>query len=403
MACSFNGSVNLFLNLALLLFSYFCTYAALAVTLSYVMMITFFVAVMTFDTRRIKAGRKDCLPVCLAPPPKRDEVPWDEPRPQTSNRIMKYWATFLTFSPTKLVVLLMSVGILGLGIYGTTKVTERFDRKMLAKDDSSLMKFLTVQEKYYEQVIPVSIILIGNVNYEDCVVQEQIRQLSVIVGENSHYQGQTLSWMDVFAKFSAARAVNITGPNFMPALKSFLEIPEYSFLKQSVKFSSNGSRVVASRITAFMKNDSSSTFQKDAMLTIREDLVRKSPLRVIPISRMFIFFEQYAIISRETTRNLIIAALAVLVVTSLFLVDCWVTLLVVVNFVALVLELFGLMYFWDVSLNGVSMITLVMAIGFAVDYSAHIAHAFVMSEEETANKRVVDAVSTLGASVFMGG
>ena len=44
-----------------------------------------------------------------------------------------------------------------------------------------------------------------------------------------------------------------------------------------------------------------------------------------------------------------------------------------------------------------------MAIGFAVDYSAHIAHAFVMSKEETANKRVVDAVSTLGASVFMGG
>lgn len=367
------------------------------------MMITFFVAVMTFDIRRIKASRRDCLPVCLAPPPKQDGVHWDEPRPQTSNRIMKHWATFLMFSPVKLVVLLMSVGILGLGIYGTTKVTERFDRKMLAKDDSSLMKFLTVQEKYYEQVIPVSIMLIGDVNYEDSVVQEQIRQLSVIVGKNSHYQGQTLSWMDVFAKFSAAQRVNITGPNFIPALKSFLEIPEYSFLKQSVKLSSNGSRVVASRITAFMKNVSSSTFQKDAMLTIREDLAKKSPLRVIPISRMFIFFEQYAIISRETTRNLIIAALAVLVVTSLFLVDCWVTLLVVVNFVALVLELFGLMYFWNVSLNGVSMITLVMAIGFAVDYSAHIAHAFVMSEEETANKRVVDAVSTLGASVFMGG
>ena len=367
------------------------------------MMVTFFVAVMTFDIRRIKAGRRDCLPVCLAPPPKQDEVPWDEPRPQTSNRIMKHWATFLMFSPTKLVVLLMSVVILGLGIYGTTKVTERFDRKMLAKDDSSLMKFLTVHEKYYEQAIPVSIMLTGDVNYEDSVVQEQIRQLSVIVKENSHYQGQTLSWMDAFSKFSATQRVNITGPNFMPALKTFLDIPEYSFLKQSVKLSPNGSRVVASRITAFMKSDSSSTFQKDAMLTIREDLAKKSPLRVTPISRIFIFIEQYAIIGRETTRNLIIAALAVLIVTSLFLVDCWVTLLVVVNFVALVRELFGLMYFWNVSLNGVSMITLVMAIGFAVDYSAHIAHAFVMSEEQTANKRVVDAVSTLGASVFMGG
>lgn len=139
------------------------------------------------------------------------------------------------------------------------------------------------------------------------------------------------------------------------------------------------------------------------MLTIRDDLAKKSPLNVTPITRVFIFFEQYAIIGKETLWNLLIAALAVLIVTSIFLVDCLVTLLVVGNFVALVVELFGLMYFWDVSLNGVSMITLVMAIGFAVDYSAHIAHAFVMSKEETANKRVVDAVSTLGASVFMGG
>ena len=61
------------------------------------------------------------------------------------------------------------------------------------------------------------------------------------------------------------------------------------------------------------------------------------------------------------------------------------------------------MYIWGVTLNSVSMVILVMAIGFAVDYSAHIAHAFVMSREETADKRVVESVSTLGASVFMGG
>ena len=139
------------------------------------------------------------------------------------------------------------------------------------------------------------------------------------------------------------------------------------------------------------------------MLTLRQDLSDKSKLDAFPIARPFIFFEQYAIISRETLTNLLIAALAVLVVTSPFLLDCTVTILVVFNFVALVLELFGLMVLWDVSLNSVSMINLVMAIGFAVDYSAHIAHAYVMSDKETANERVVDALSTLGASVFMGG
>nr|XP_058968689.1 patched domain-containing protein 3-like [Pocillopora verrucosa] len=382
---------------------YFCTYAALAVTLSYAMMITFFVAAMTFDIRRIKSGRRDCLPVCTVPPTKDGQPHWDAPRPQTSNRLLKGWAKFLMLPETKFFVLVISVAILALGIYGTTKVTENFDRRMLAKDDSALLKFLNVREKYYEQTIPVSLVLTGNIDYSDPDVQDEIRQLSKIVKDNCYYRTQAVSWIEVFTNFSAASGMNITGPHFMPALKLFLESPECLSFKQDVKLSSNGSRVIASRVMAFLKNNPSSTFQKDAMLTIREDLAKKSPLDVIPITRPFIFFEQYAIIGRETTRNLIIAALAVLVVTSLFLVNFTVTLLVVVNFVALVLELFALMFIWDVSLNGVSMITLVMAIGFAVDYSAHIAHAFVMSEEDTPNRRVIDAVSTLGASVFMGG
>ena len=274
---------------------------------------------------------------------------------------------------------------------------------MLAKDDSSLLKFLTIQEKYYERILPVSIVLAGDVKYEDSAIQEEIRKLSVVVKGNYHYQPRSLSWMEVLTEFSNAHNMSMTGPHFLPALRTFLEIPQFCGFKQDVKLSSNGSHVTASRIVAFMKNNPSSTFQKNAMLTIRDDLAYRSPLNVIPISRVFIFFEQYALIARETTRNLIIAASAVFIVTSLFLVDISVTIVVVANFVALVLELFGLMYVWDVSLNGVSMITLVMAIGFAVDYSAHIAHAFVMSEEETADKRVVDAVSTLGASVFMGG
>ena len=103
--------------------------------------------------------------------------------------------------------------------------------------------------------------------------------------------------------------------------------------------------------------------------------------RLFPSRGPFIFFEQYAITSHETLKNLIIAAIAVLVVTSPFLIDCTVTVLVVFNFVALICELFGLMVIWNVSLNSVSMINLVMAIGFAVDYSAHIAHAYVISKQ----------------------
>ena len=61
------------------------------------------------------------------------------------------------------------------------------------------------------------------------------------------------------------------------------------------------------------------------------------------------------------------------------------------------------MHIWGVSLNSISMINLVMAIGFAVDYSAHFAHAFVFSRETSPEEKVIQALGTVGASVFMGG
>lgn len=380
---------------------YFCVYAALTVTFSYLMIITYFVAIMSYDVRRIKAGRRDCLPFCRAPLPNDNAPAWDEPRQQTSNKVMKAWAQFLTLPVTKVMVVILSLSFLAAGIYGATKVDETFDRRILAKDDSYLRKFLTAQEKYFKLSIPVSIVEDGDIDYEKSSIQKELRSLADIVTSNKHYENTSLSWIDTFSMHAQGKSIN--GSNFVPELLSFLKLPQYSYFDQDLKFSSDKKTLTASRIIGFMKDSTSSTFQKNAMLSLREDLSDKSQLNAFPIARPFIFFEQYAITSTETIRNLLIASLAVLIVTSPFLVDCTVTFLVVLNFVALVLELFGLMVLWDVSLNSVSMITLVMAIGFAVDYSAHIAHAYVMSDKETANERVVDALSTLGASVLMGG
>jgi len=316
---------------------------------------------------------------------------------------MEAWGKFLTHPATKVVVIILSLGLLGAGIYGVTKVDETFDKRILAKDDSYFKRFLSAEEKHFELSIEVSIVETGSSDYGMKSTQEEIRKLPSIATNNTHYRNRSLSWMDAFSQFATITNMNITGAAFLPGLKVFLSVPDFSYFAQDLKFSEDGSRLEASRILAFMKSSGISTFQKNAMLTLREVIKEKSKLDAFPIARSFIFFEQYAITSQETIRNLLIAALAVIVVTSPFLVDCTVTLLVVLNFAALICELFGLMVIWDVSLNSVSMINLVLAIGFAVDYSAHIAHAYVASTKATANERVVDALSTLGASVFMGG
>lgn len=64
------------------------------------------------------------------------------------------------------------------------------------------------------------------------------------------------------------------------------------------------------------------------------------------------------------------------------------------------LNLFGLMTYWGMDLNTISVINLVLAVGLAVDYSAHIGHAYltiqVADNLSNFEKRRIKAEGALG-------
>lgn len=382
---------------------YFCTYASLTITFAFLMIVTVFVAMMSFDVRRIKANRRNCLPMCYAPEPKEGQPPWDEPQPQVSNRLMKRWAEFLMCPTVKTVVVLISLCLLGGGIYATIHVDQEFDRSLLAKEGTYFDEFVKIERKYFELPIETSIVSSGNVEYGTVSVQNEITELSEIVALNKYFEKDTVTWMGDFLKYCEDHNKSCDGDDFMASLKSFLSTSKFSYYNGDIKFGQNETVIEASRITAFMRRSHSSVFKKDAMLSMRKDLSAKSKLPVFVAAAPFVYLEQYAAILSETIRNLTIAALAVFIVTAPFLIDLSVSFLVFVGFVSLIFELFGMMWLLNVSLNSISMINLVMAIGFAVDYSAHVAHAFVKATDTSADKRVVEAVTYVGASVMLGG
>ena len=43
----------------------------------------------------------------------------------------------------------------------------------------------------------------------------------------------------------------------------------------------------------------------------------------------------------------------------------------------------GLMYLWNISLNALSLVNLIVAIGIAVEFCSHTTRAFAVSEKET--------------------
>jgi Niemann-Pick C1 protein len=112
---------------------------------------------------------------------------------------------------------------------------------------------------------------------------------------------------------------------------------------------------------------------------IADDMSRRTGASVFPYSLFFVFFDQYAHIVSTTQQVLGLGLASVLIVTSLFL-GSWRTGIVVTGVVALtVVNVMGVMGLWGVSLNAISLVNLVISLGIAVEFCAHVARAFMNS------------------------
>lgn len=60
------------------------------------------------------------------------------------------------------------------------------------------------------------------------------------------------------------------------------------------------------------------------------------------------------------------------------------------------------MHFWGLTIDTVSCINLVLAIGLCVDYAAHVAHTF-MTKTGTKDERAEATIASIGPAVFHGG
>ena len=73
-----------------------------------------------------------------------------------------------------------------------------------------------------------------------------------------------------------------------------------------------------------------------------------------------------------------VSIIAVLMIILVFTSDITVTILVAICICTTDLFLVGLIYYWGLTLNPVIVLQIILAIGTSVDYSAHIAYAYLI-------------------------
>lgn len=81
-----------------------------------------------------------------------------------------------------------------------------------------------------------------------------------------------------------------------------------------------------------------------------------------------------------------------------FLCSLWVAL----SIISIELGVAGYMSLWDVNLDSISMINLIMCIGFSVDFTAHICYSYMSSTARHPDAKVKEALYSLGMPIMQG-
>lgn len=78
-------------------------------------------------------------------------------------------------------------------------------------------------------------------------------------------------------------------------------------------------------------------------------------------SVFYVFYEQYLTIAHDTALNLVVSLTAIFVVSTVLLgFELWSAVMVSLTIAMILVNMFGVMWLWGISLNAVSLVNLVM-------------------------------------------
>ncbi|KAJ7904273.1 patched family-domain-containing protein [Mycena olivaceomarginata] len=183
----------------------------------------------------------------------------------------------------------------------------------------------------------------------------------------------------------------------------------------ALAISEDGGQVAASHFRTFhspLKTQEDFINAFAAAHRVADDISRQTGATVFPYSVFYVYFDQYAHIVAITQEVLGFGLAAVLLVTALML-GSWRTGTIVTSVVALtVVSVMGVMAVWDIRLNAISLVNLVISLGIAVEFCAHIARAFMSAGsglpmdhpagQRERDERMWTALVDVGPSVLSG-
>lgn len=449
----------------------FAIYAAGAVFINAVLQVTLFVSLLSFNQKRVEDSRMDCMP-CIQIKAARVHLNgsngnlgarlYETPEEGILQRfILRHYAPTLLGRKVKVVVVAVFLGIFAAGVALIPEVKLGLDQRVAIPDGSYLIPYFNDLYDYFESGPPVYFVT-KNIDATKRKPQQEIcarfttcdtLSLTNILEQErkrtevSYINSPTASWIDDFFLWLNPQfeeccvedgnvcfadrnpAWNITlsgmpeGDEFVHYLEKFLAAPttedcplggQASYGSAVVIDEKHGS-IAASHFRSMhsplrSQEDFISAYQ--SARRIAAEFSKQSGQEVFPYSVFYIFFDQYVSIVGLTAGLLAAAIGFIFIISSLLLGSVLTGAAVAITVTMTIVDIIGAMAVFNVSLNAVSLVNLIICVGIAVEFCAHIARAFMFPSrtfmERAKNRfrgrdaRAWTALVNVGGSVFSG-
>eukprot|EP00918_Siedleckia_nematoides_P071429 GHVU01156033.1.p1 GENE.GHVU01156033.1~~GHVU01156033.1.p1 ORF type:complete len:884 (+),score=152.02 GHVU01156033.1:214-2865(+) len=416
----------------------FVTYAAVGLIFTYIFVILVFTAILAYDAKREMQNQADgccCLRVddatplwngcgCLCcgrlPLPKDEDhrEPLKGPTNATPNPgqyalayfekvhipVVSHWAG-KTFS------VLVVCAILGVSIWGLTLSRMRFSTSMFIPEGHWYHYLGEMKSTYYDgDATPTAVFTRGEGDYsqEHPRIVKLVHDVANLEGIVHKYASES-SWVLAFDLWLQQQTLvpgwsyPTDNKAYADEVKRFLNSnPVNKFhYEKDIKFNGDGT-IHSTRSRILLVDQVEAMDWAAESRTLRDFVTDRDVLGSTVISISLMFYEGYSIMSTDMYIGVVISSCCVFVVIVILLADIWAALIVFFCVALVNVSLLGMMYFFNIFLNSISIINVTIAVGIAVDYAAHIMHAFLHCPGERPD-RVKSALREMGPSVLHGG
>ncbi|OWP04441.1 patched sphingolipid transporter (Ncr1) [Marssonina coronariae] len=448
----------------------FAVYAAGAVFINALLQVTMFVSVLTLNQRRVEDRRADCIP-CIQIKTAGMQLgsggdgymrPYEGQEEGTLQQfIRKIYAPTILGKKVKGAVLIIFLGVFTAGVSLIPEVSLGLDQRVAIPDDSYLIPYFNDLYDYFESGPPIYFVT-RELNVTQRLHQQQLCSrfstcepdsiVNVVEGERkrsniSYIASTPASWIDDYFRWldpsladcckengkicfeDRDQPWNVTlfgmpeGQEFMHYLERWIDAPSNvdcplggkAAYSSALVIDSERSTIPASHFRSAHTPLRSQKAFIDAYASARriaDGLSRETGVEVFPYSVFYIFFDQYATIVRLTATLLGSALALILVISSILLGSLRTGAVVTVTVIMIVVDVIGTMAVFDVSLNAVSLVNLIICVGIGVEFCAHIARAFMFPSRAVMERakskfrgrdaRAWTALVNVGGSVFSG-